>query len=44
MNVGIPAIRRVPALRKLLAPLIREIAGVDLARDRKSWLRRVFAR
>jgi pilus assembly protein CpaE len=44
MNVGIPAIRRVPALRKLLAPLIREIAGIDLARDRRSWLRRVFAR
>ena len=28
VNLGIPAVRRVPALRRHLAPLVREIAGI----------------
>jgi pilus assembly protein CpaE len=39
INMGIPARRRVPALRKYLAPLVREISGVAPAKSRTSWFR-----
>jgi pilus assembly protein CpaE len=44
INLGIPAVQRVPALRRHLAPLIREIAGVAAMGFAKSWLSRMFAR
>jgi len=42
VNLGIPAVGRVPALRKQLAPLIREIAGVNTGKRSGSWFRRVL--
>jgi pilus assembly protein CpaE len=42
INLGIPAIRRVPALKRHLASLVREIAGVDARYSGRSWLRRMF--
>jgi pilus assembly protein CpaE len=43
-NLGIPALQRVPALRKHLAPLVREIAGVRAGASRTSLLKRIFRR
>ena len=42
INLGVPAIQRVPALRRHLAPLVREITGIRPANEGKSWLARVF--
>lgn len=39
LNIGVPARKRVPALRRYLAPLVREIAGVRMSVPRWSWLR-----
>ena len=41
LNLGEPAVRRGPALRNHLAPLIREIAGIGGRRPR-SWLERML--
>jgi pilus assembly protein CpaE len=38
LNIGVPARKRVPALRRHLAPLVREIAGVRMSVPRWSWL------
>ncbi|CAN7756654.1 AAA family ATPase [Bradyrhizobium sp. LjRoot220] len=40
VNLGIPALKHVSALRRHLAPIVREIAGVGA--QRKGWLRRLF--
>ena len=40
VNLGIPALKHVPGLRRYLAPIVREIAGVGA--QRKGWLRRLF--
>jgi pilus assembly protein CpaE len=40
VNLGIPAFKHVPKLRRYLAPIVREIAGVGATR--KGWLRRLF--
>jgi pilus assembly protein CpaE len=42
VNAGIPALRRVPALRRYLAPMVREIAGV--APKRRGLVRRLIGR
>lgn len=39
-NLGIPAAQRVAALNRHLAPLLREVAGAEVAGER-SWLRRL---
>lgn len=44
INLGVPAVRRVPALRKHLAPLVREITGLNARRPGSSWLARLFER
>ncbi|MEJ0020214.1 MAG: P-loop NTPase [Acetobacteraceae bacterium] len=44
INLGVPAVQRVPALRRHLAPLLREIAGVVGGSGGRSWLRRLFGR
>lgn len=41
VNLGVPAIRRVPALRRHLAPMVREITGIRTGRS-DSWLGRLF--
>jgi pilus assembly protein CpaE len=41
INQGVPAIKRLPALRRSLAPLVREIAGIETGIS-KSRLRRWF--
>lgn len=38
LNIGVPARKRVPALRRYLAPLVREVAGVRMSVPRWSWL------
>ncbi|WP_349630678.1 AAA family ATPase [Bradyrhizobium sp. KB893862 SZCCT0404] len=40
VNLGVPALKHVRALRRHLAPIVREIAGVGA--QRKGWLRRLF--
>jgi pilus assembly protein CpaE len=40
VNLGIPALNRVPALRRHLAPIVREIAGIGS--EKKSWLRKFW--
>jgi pilus assembly protein CpaE len=40
VNLGIPALKHVRGLRRHLAPIVREIAGVGA--ERKGWLRRLF--
>ena len=40
VNLGIPALKHVSALRRHLAPIVREIAGVGA--ERKGWFRRLF--
>src|SRR3954453_20631011 len=42
VNLGIPALKRVSKLRRHLAPIVREIAGVDAAR--KGRFRRLLGR
>jgi pilus assembly protein CpaE len=42
VNLGIPALQHVPKLRRYLAPIVREIAGVGA--DRKGWFRRLLRR
>ncbi len=44
INLGVPAVHRVPALRRHLAPLVREIAGVTTSGRGASWLRRLLGR
>ena len=44
INLGVPAVQRVPALRRYLAQLVREVAGVDGSTSGRSWLRRMFGR
>lgn len=41
VNLGAPAIDRVPALRGCLKPLIREVAGIG-GKKRSSWFGRIF--
>src|SRR2546421_10461224 len=40
VNLGIPALKHVRGLRRYLAPIVQEIAGVGA--QRKGWLRRLF--
>lgn len=40
VNLGIPALKHVSKLRRHLAPIVREIAGVGA--ERKRWFRRLF--
>jgi pilus assembly protein CpaE len=42
VNLGIPALKHVPRLRRYLAPIVREITAVG--DDRKGWFRRMFGR
>jgi pilus assembly protein CpaE len=42
VNLGIPALKHVRKLRRHLAPIVREIAGVG--NERRGWFRRLFAR
>ncbi len=44
INLGVPAVRRVPSLRRHLAPLVREIAGVKPGSGGRSWLRKILGR
>jgi pilus assembly protein CpaE len=44
LNLGVPALTHVPALRRHLAPLVREISGVRTDRSGKSWLMRMLRR
>jgi pilus assembly protein CpaE len=42
INMGVPAVRRIPALKRYLAPLVREIAGVHTDKSVAGRLRRLF--
>ena len=42
VNLGVPAARHVPALRRHLLALVREVAGVTPSIGKGSWIRRVF--
>ena len=44
LNLGVPAIRRVPDLRKHLAPLIQEVAALTAAKPATPWFRRIFGK
>jgi pilus assembly protein CpaE len=44
INLGVPAVQKVPSLRKYLAPLVREITGLKPGRSGRSWLGRLFGR
>ena len=44
INLGVPAVRRVPGLRRALAPLVRELTGISPATASQSWLRKLFRR
>lgn len=44
INLGVPAVRRVPSLHRYLAPLVREISGVKHGSGGRSWLRKIFGR
>jgi pilus assembly protein CpaE len=39
INMGVPAVRQVPSLKRYLAPLVREIAGVPTDHASRGWLR-----
>lgn len=41
LNLGVPAAQRVPALARHVAPLLREIAGAEVATER-SWLKKLL--
>jgi pilus assembly protein CpaE len=43
VNMGIPAVRRIPALRQHLAPVVREISGIRTGQSRP-WFLRLFGR
>lgn len=43
VNLGVPAVHRIPALRRHLAPMVREIAGIGTSRS-GSWLGRLIGR
>jgi pilus assembly protein CpaE len=43
LNLGVPAVKRVPALRKYLAPILREVAGIR-PNGARSLFSRMFAR
>jgi len=43
LNLGVPAVKRVPALRKYLAPILREVAGIR-PQGGRSVFSRMFAR
>ncbi len=42
VNLGVPALQRVPALGKHLAGLVREITGIGASAAPASWLRRML--
>jgi pilus assembly protein CpaE len=42
VNLGIPALRHVPKLRRHLAPIVREVAAIG--DERKGWFQRMFGR
>ena len=42
VNLGIPAIRHVPKLRRHLAPIVREITA--MGDEEKGWFQRMFKR
>jgi len=42
VNLGVPAVRRVPALSRHLVGLVREITGLGAQDVRTSWLRRIL--
>ncbi len=42
VNLGIPALKHVPKLRRYLAPIVREIAAVG--DEQKGWFSRLFGR
>jgi pilus assembly protein CpaE len=42
VNRGVPAIYRVSALRRHLAPIVREIAGIKTERRPIGWLTKMF--
>jgi pilus assembly protein CpaE len=42
VNLGVPALQRVPALGKHLAGLVREITGIGVSAAPASWLRRML--
>jgi len=42
VSLGVPALRRVPALAKHMEGLVREITGIGAAAAPQSWLRRVL--
>jgi pilus assembly protein CpaE len=42
VNLGIPALQHVSKLRRYLAPIVREIAGIG--GERKGWFRRLLGR
>jgi pilus assembly protein CpaE len=44
INLGVPAIRRVPELGRHVAPLIQEIGAVHVSPKPQSWLRRIIGR
>jgi pilus assembly protein CpaE len=44
INLGVPAVQKVPALRRHLAPLVREITGLKSRRAGGSWLTRLLGR
>ena len=44
INLGVPAIRRVPELKKHMAPLIQEIAVLNRGKPSGSWLRRILGK
>lgn len=44
INLGVPAVQRVPALRRALSPLVREITGIAPVSSARSWVGRLFRR
>jgi pilus assembly protein CpaE len=44
INLGVPAVQRVPGLRRSLAPLVRELTGVASTSGARGWMRRLFRR
>lgn len=43
VNQGVPALHKLPALRKALAPVVQEIAGIATEK-KSSWLRRLVGK
>ena len=42
LNDGVPAIQRIPSLRRHLAPLVREVAGIGA--KKRGWIERMLGR